>query len=287
MMLAGSTRSEKGAAVTVAVTSGKGGVGKTSVAVNLAVSLARLGPRVALVDADLGLGSVDVALGLAPTHHLGHVLDGEREVEDVMLEGPAGVRIVPASSGLRDLTTLSARQWQRLGRALEAVARSVDVIVIDTAPGISENVVDLLGRADRVVIVTSREPTAIVDAYAVIKVLTRSEAAAEVGVLVNGAEDRSEASLVFTQLRVAASRFLQRRVCDYGFVPDDPAVREALLAQQCLVDFSPQSPASRCFRLLAARLGRPMPTGGPGFRFVPLGAGVAAAACVQEVPRCA
>ena len=286
MMLAGTTRSEEGRAVTIAVTSGKGGVGKTSVAVNLAVSLARLGPRVALVDADLGLGSVDVALGLAPSHHLGHVLNGDREVDEVMLDGPAGVRIVPASSGLRELTALSPRQWQRLGQALDAVARSVDVMVIDTAPGLSETVVDLLGRADRVAIVTSREPTAIVDAYAVIKVLTRSEAAAEIGVLVNGADDRSEASLVFTQLRVAASRFLQRRVCDYGFVPDDPAAREAVLAQQCLVDFSPQSPASRCFRLLAARLGRPIPTGGPGLQVVPVAAG-ADAACAEEVPRCA
>jgi flagellar biosynthesis protein FlhG len=286
MTLDGARPADDSRAVTIAVTGGKGGVGKTSVSINLAVALSRLGSRVALVDADLGLGSVDVVLGLAPVLHLGHVLAGDHEVEDVMLPGPAGIRILPASSGLRELTALSARQWQRLGQALDTVTRSVDVMVIDTAPGISENVVDLLVRSDRIVVVTSREPAAIVDAYAVIKVLTRCEAAGEIGVLVNGASDSSDASLVFAQLRVAASRFLQRRVCDYGFVAEDPALREAVLAQRSIVDVSPHSPASRCFRLLAARLGRSCPTDGPGFRTHPM-AVFFEGACSGEVPRCA
>jgi flagellar biosynthesis protein FlhG len=274
-------------AVTIAVTSGKGGVGKTSVVINLAVALARLRNRVAILDADFGLGNVDVLLGLAPPSHLGHLLAGEKEIEDIIVEGPLGVQIIPASSGLRDLAALRLDQWVRLNESLERVCRKVDYLLVDTAAGVSDNVVHLLVGAQRVIVVTSLEPSAMVDAYAMIKILTTSAAGKEIAILVNGARDAEEGELVYRQLDVAATRFLKRGLRYYGHVPFDPAVRESILVQRPIVDHRPQSPASRCFRVLASRIaglgpgdGRGLQLVAPGPRTVPGGGG-------GEVQRCA
>jgi flagellar biosynthesis protein FlhG len=275
------------AAATIAVTSGKGGVGKTSVVVNLAVALARMRNRVGILDADFGLGNVDVLLGLAPEGHLGHVLAGERDIEDILVRGPMGVQIIPASSGLRELTALTEPQWQRLAAGLERVCRQLDFLLIDTAAGVSDNVVELLRSAQRVLVVTSLDPSAMVDAYAMVKVLTATDPGKEIAVLVNGARDGSEAELVFRQLDLATSRFLQRDLRYYGFVPFDPAVREAVLVQRPIVDHRPQSPASRCFRMLATKIAGLAPIGGPGFRLVPPGTRPPAKRAGAEVQRCA
>jgi flagellar biosynthesis protein FlhG len=281
------TGSEARAAATIAVTSGKGGVGKTSVVVNLAVALARLRNRVGILDADFGLGNVDVLLGLAPENHLGHLLTGEKDIEDIIVRGPMGVQIVPASSGLRELTALTEAQWLRLAQGLERVCRQLDFLLIDTAAGVSDNVVELLLSAQRVLIVTSLEPSAMVDAYAMVKVLTTAEPAKEIGVLVNGARDADEAELVHRQLDLATSRFLQRGLRYYGYVPFDPAVREAVLVQRPIVDHRPQSPASRCFRVLASKIAALSPVGGPGLRLVPPGTRPPANGTGAEVQRCA
>lgn len=262
------TRSRRDGVVTMAITSGKGGVGKTSVTVNLAVALARLGNRVAILDADFGLGNVDVLLDLAPPSHLGHLLTGERTIRDIMVPGPLGVQIIPASSGLRELTALTPSQWDRLNEGLGSISSDLDFLLIDTAAGISDNVIDLLITSERVLLVTSLEPTAVVDAYAMIKILTMADSRKEIGLLVNGARDSSEADLVFRQLDVAATRFLQRRLRYYGFVAFDPSVREAVLMQRPIVDHQPQAPASRCFRILASRVAGLTPLGGPGLRLV-------------------
>jgi flagellar biosynthesis protein FlhG len=255
--------------VTLSITSGKGGVGKTNVVVNLAVALARLRHRVVVLDADFGLGNVDVLLGLAPASHLGHVLAGDKTMREVIVEGPEGIHIIPASSGLRELTVLSDTHWHRLETGLRALAQDYDFLLVDTAAGIADNVIDLLATTDRVLIVTSPEPTAVVDAYAVIKVLTANGVQTELGVLVNDAHDADEASTVFRQLQVAAERFLNRRVHSYGFVAHDPAVRDAVCLQQPVVYQHPQSPASLCFRLLATRVAGLRPLGAPGLKPVP------------------
>jgi flagellar biosynthesis protein FlhG len=277
----------QGRAVTIAVTSGKGGVGKTSVVVNLAVALARLRNRVGILDADFGLGNVDVLLGLAPACHMGHMLAGEKEIEDIIVPGPLGVQIIPASSGLQNLAALSERQWFRLADGLQRVCRNLDYLLIDTAAGVSDNVVQLLLGAERVIVVTSLEPSAMVDAYAVIKIITTADAKKEIAVLVNGARDADEGELVYRQLDVAATRFLQRGLRYYGHVPFDPAVREAVLMQRPIVDFRPQSPASRCFRVLASRIASLGPGGGTGLRLVPPGWAAPAGGSEMEVQRCA
>jgi flagellar biosynthesis protein FlhG len=273
--------------VTLAVTSGKGGVGKTSVVVNVAVALARLRNRVAVVDADFGLGNVDVLLGLAPPAHLGHVLTGERALRDVVIEGPHGVRVVPAGSGIQELTALTSRQWGRLVTGLADLEADMDFVLIDTGAGISSNVIDVLGCAPRVLVVTSLEPAAVVDAYALIKVLTTTAREKEIGVLVNGITEAEEAEMVFTQLDVAAGTFLGRRLTSFGFVPHDPAVREAVLGQSAVVESAPSAPASRAFRQLATRLAALAPLGGPGLRLVPRLGGSPTTFATTEATQCA
>ena len=238
----------------IAITSGKGGVGKTNVVINLASALARRGFKVGILDADFGLGNIDVMLGLSPQWHLGHALAGERTLAEIIVEGPLGIRIVPASSGVRALTALTPPQWARLAEVIGEVSADLDYLLIDTAAGISDNVVDLVTTADRAIVVTSFDPAAIVDAYAVIKVITAARTRTEVGVVVSIARDADEANLVFRQLDMASTKFLNRGLQYYGAIVSDASVRDAVLAQRPVVDHVPQARASRCFRILASKL---------------------------------
>lgn len=283
-------------ATIVAVTSGKGGVGKTNVTVNVALSLARLGYRVGIIDADFGLGNVDVMLGLTPQCHIGHLLLGEKTLADIVITGPLGIQVIPASSGLQSLTAMTTSQRAKLHATLDEFRARLDFLLIDTAAGISDNVVETLRLAERVALVTSLEPSSVVDAYATAKVLTQTAPATEIGVVVNAVRDGDEAGLAFKQLDVAASRFLGRRLRYYGFVAEDRAVRDSVLVQRAVVDHLPQAVASRCFRILASRLAGL--GGGPrGLRLavgatVPTSSGSEQAAAGSrqrstEVPQCA
>ena len=246
--------------VTIAITSGKGGVGKTSVAINLAVALAGLGQRVGLLDADLGLGNVDVMLGLAPGAHVGAVLAGERTVADIAINGPAGIRVIPAGSGIRAMTSLTAAHKQRLFDVVESARRESDFLLVDTAPGIWDNVLDLAERSDKVVVVTSHEPTAVVDAYAMVKLLSATAPAREIGIVVNSVPSTPAGQSVFAQLDTAAKRFLKRSLKLYGCIVHDPKVGGAAIEQVPVVTQSPNSPASLCFRRLALRVASWTPT---------------------------
>jgi flagellar biosynthesis protein FlhG len=269
-------------ATVIAVASGKGGVGKTNVAVNLSVALARLGHRVGLVDADFGLGNVDVLLGLAPERHIGQLLTGEASLDDLMVSGPAGVQIVPASSGMRELTTFTMAQRAILADAFTRLRGRFDFLLIDTAAGISDTVIDSILLADRAAVVTSVEPAAIVDAYATVKVLTTVSPATEVGIVVNRVRTAEDASAAFKQLEMAALRFLRRSLKFYGFITEDALLRESVLVQRPVVEDAPQSDASRCFRLLAARVAALAPVAGAAVK-TPF-ARTAVTAAVATVP---
>jgi flagellar biosynthesis protein FlhG len=194
------------------------------------------------------------------------VLTGEKNIADITIQGPLGVKIIPAGSGVRELTALNAVQWRRFHKIIQAVSADLDFLLIDTAAGVSDNVVDLLQLAERVLVVTSYDPAAIVDAYAMIKILTTTGGKKDIGVVVNAARDAAEAGLVFRQIDIAATKFLDRSLRFDGYIVSDPGVREAVLGQRPIVEHLPQSPASRCFRILASRLAGFTPDGGASRR---------------------
>jgi flagellar biosynthesis protein FlhG len=265
----------------IAVASGKGGVGKSNMSANLAVALGRAGTRVWLLDADLGLANVDVLFGLTPTLSLRDVLHDHRALADVVLEGPAGVRIIPAASGVEELTALGHGDRLRLLHELDEIAADVDVLLVDTAAGISSNVLFFAAAVADVLIVITPEPTSLTDAYALMKVLAARHGRREFLVAVNMVTGPADAEAAFARLARVAERFLRVRVEYQGYVPYDDAVPRAVRTQHPVVLAAPQSPASLAFVQLARRLlarPAPVPTGGLQFFFRQLlGAGRAEA----------
>jgi flagellar biosynthesis protein FlhG len=245
-------RSTRSSAWRLAVTSGKGGVGKTSVTVHLAATLAEQGVRVGVVDADLALGNVDVLLGLSPRWHLGHVIAGERTVSDILIEGPQGVLVAPAGSGVRSMTALDAEQWTRLSAALDDLASRVDILLVDTATGIGDTVLDMIALSDAVLVVTTLDPAALVDAYALVKLVHAADSATEIGVLVNHTRTATDADVAFRQLSLVAERFLGRSLRDAGALTSDPEVAAA--AHGMRVINAGRGGARRGFQELARKL---------------------------------
>jgi flagellar biosynthesis protein FlhG len=248
----------------VAVTSGKGGVGKTNTTVNLALALTSLGHRVAVIDADFGLGNLDVMLGLTPGAHVGDVLSGEHSWRDVAISGPNGIQVIPAGSGIRALTSFTPAYWRRLAELIVSVSKAFDFLLIDTAPGIGDNVLELMRLADRVLVVTTCEPTSVVDAYAMTKLLSGIHGAdrtRDLGIVVNGARTQSDAQAVFRQLDAAARQFLNRTLKYCGCIVHDPHVADAVIDQRPLMTTRPASPASLGVRRLAMHVASWRPDG--------------------------
>ena len=235
----------------IAVTSGKGGVGKTNVVANLAVSLSELGKKVVVLDADFGLANIDVLLGLTPRFHLGHVLFGNKTLTEIMVQGPKGIRIIPASSGLQRLSELTQAQRDQLVESFADLDTDTDYFLVDTAAGISTNVIHFLMAAHEVIVVRAPEPTDIVDAYATIKIILAADPEKQVRVLINSVQNESEAREVFTQINTVVKRFLNCEVSFFGHVERDGHVRRAVRSQVLVTHLFPNAPASRCFRNLA------------------------------------
>ncbi len=242
------------AARVLAITSGKGGVGKTNVVAGLAQALAQQGQRVVVMDADFGLANLDILLGLAPKYTLEHVLRGEKVLEEILLESAYGVRIIPASSGIQELTRLDTVSELRLVQGLQRVAETADWLLIDTAAGIHDSVLKLLMAAQEVVLVTTPEPTSLVDAYAMVKVLHLRDAAKPLWLLVNNGQSLEEAQETVEQLQAATERFLGKQIRVLGMIPADPHVLQAVRQQKGVVDLFPRSPAAQTFQALAGHL---------------------------------
>ncbi len=238
----------------IAVSSGKGGVGKTNVVANLAVALAQSGKRVVVLDADLGLGNLDVLLGLVPRYTIEHVLSGLCPLHEICLKGPAGIQVLPASSGVPHLTSLTESQQIMLQEQLEQLAAETDVLLIDTGAGIAPNVTFFASAADDTVVVVTPEPTSLTDAYALIKVLTRQYRERRFKVLVNQAKSRQEAGDVFKKLDRAVDRFLHVAVEYVGWIPQDDYVSLAVVKQKAVCDLFPGSPSARAFSSLAGQV---------------------------------
>ncbi len=229
---------------TLAVASGKGGVGKTNVVVNLAVAASKLGKKVIILDADLGLSNVDVLLQLAPRYNIQHVLSGEKSLADIMADGPHGIKILPASSGVQELTSLDEFQRLKIMEEFDAYTGNFDLLIIDTAAGISDNVAFFCVAAQETVIVTSPEPTALTDAYALIKVLFTRYQEREFSIMVNSVKSPEEAFEVFKRLVMVTGKFLNVSLNYLGYIPFDGSIRKAVRAQRPFIDMFPSSDAA-------------------------------------------
>ncbi len=238
----------------VAVSSGKGGVGKTTVVVNLALALAQAGQRVALIDADLGTANVDVMLKIDPLFNLSHVISGDKDLQEIMVEGPYGLHVVPGGSGLQELANLNEWQFGRLLTSLAELEKSHDLLLIDTGAGLSKNVTNFFLAADEVVVVTNPEPPATLDAYGLLKVASEQGRKHGIHLVVNRAESPSEAGMVAQKFIETAQKFLDLRVNYLGHVPTDPTVLQAIKKQQPLLVHFPQSVAASSVRRIAQAL---------------------------------
>ncbi|MFO0698032.1 MAG: MinD/ParA family protein [Nitrospira sp.] len=238
----------------IAVSSGKGGVGKTNVVANVGMALTKLGKRVLILDADLGLGNLDVLLGLVPRHTIADVLAGTHTFSEIVLKGPGDVHVLPASSGVPHLTTLTESQQLIIQDQLAQFAGGMDVLLIDTGAGISTSVTFFASSADETLIVVSPEPTSLTDAYALIKVLARQYRERRFKILVNRAKSPREAAEVFGKLDVAADRFLHVVLELVGMIPDDDYVPMAVMQQKAVLELFPEAPASDAFKKLAGQI---------------------------------
>ena len=253
-------QSSKNPIQVVAVTGGKGGVGKTNVSVNLGVAMSQLGRRVTLLDADLGLANVDVLLGLKPRRNLKDVLDGSCSLRDVLVEGPKGMRVVPAASGLQEMVQLGPHEHAGLIGAFSEIAHQMDVLIIDTAAGISNEVVSFLCAAQEVLLVVCNEPTSITDAYALIKVLNQRYGLERVRVVANMVRSDEDGDAVYAKLLNVTDRFLDISLLYAGSIHYDDHLKRAVQKQRSVVELYPTSQVSRDFVRLAGLVdGWPIP----------------------------
>lgn len=240
----------------IAVTGGKGGVGKTCVAVNLAAALAAQDKRVLLLDGDLGLANADVQLGLMPRFTLEHVLDGRCTLEEAVVDTPAGFRLIPAASGVARMAGLSTAEHLGLVQAFSHLTLGLDVLIVDTAAGIADGVRQLCQAAQHVLVVVNDEPASLTDAYALIKVLHRSHGMRHFHILANRSVGVGSGEVLFRKIERVASRFLDVVLEYAGEIPDDTFVRSAIRIQRCVVSAYPSSSAGRAFARLAGRTSR-------------------------------
>ena len=238
----------------IAVASGKGGVGKTNVSVNLATAMAMSGKEVMLMDADLGLANVDVMIGLNPEYDLQHVISGEKQIDDIIIKGPAGIHVVPASSGVSRMADLTATEHASLITAFSELKQTLDVLIVDTAAGIADTVVSFSKACQEVVVVVCDEPTSITDAYALIKVLRTQHDIKRFQILANMVVDQAQGLQLYDKLLTTTDRFLDVGLGYLGAVPFDEQLRRAVQLQKPVVQAYPRSKAAKAFIDIAGKI---------------------------------
>ncbi len=249
----GLRRMKKQMVKVIAVTGGKGGVGKTNVTLNLAMAMAQMGKRVLVLDADLGLANCDVMLGLRVEKNLSHVLSGEVELDDILIEGPFGIKIVPATSGTQSMTELTPAEHAGLIRAFSELKTPFDVMLVDTAAGISDMVLSFSRASQDVLVVVCDEPSSITDAYALMKILSREHAVQKFKIVANMVRSLREGQELFAKLSRVTDRFLDVTLELVATIPFDENVRKAARKQKAFVDAFPKTPASLAVKTLATR----------------------------------
>ena len=237
----------------IAVTSGKGGVGKSNVTVNLAVTLAQSGDKVMVMDADMGLANIDVLLGLSPGQNLSHVINGECTLEETIVEGPSGIKIVPASSGIAMMSDLTPAQNAGVIRSFSELTEPVDILLIDTAAGLSDSVVSYTRAAREVIVVVCDEPASITDAYAMVKVMNRDYGVERFHVLANQAHGAQQGRELYNKLARVSQKFLDVTLDFLGSVPYDDCLKKAVQKQKAVVEAFPRSPSAMAFKQIAKK----------------------------------
>ncbi len=237
----------------IAVTGGKGGVGKTNVTLNTAISLAQQGKRVMVLDADLGLANVDVLLGLRVEKNLSHVLSGECTLDEVLVEGPYGIKIAPASSGSQSMTELTATEHAGLIRAFSELQSQIDILIVDTAAGISDMVLSFSKASQDIIMVVCDEPTSLTDAYALIKILNKEHGIFRFKIVANMVRSIREGDELFSKLSKVTDRFLDVALELVAVIPFDENVRKSVRKQKAIVEAFPTSPAAIAIKRLAKR----------------------------------
>jgi len=251
--LATRKRGRKGIRI-IAVSSGKGGVGKTNICANLAVALTQMNKKTVIVDADMGLANIDVLLRLHPKFNLEHLINGEKSIKEIIIEGPAGIKIVPSASGNQSLTELDSEQRSKFIQGFAEFEDNVDFLLIDTAAGISKNVTDFIVAAGEVIVVATPEPTSFTDAYALIKTMEHISKKVKFSLLVNMAESVEQAQQIEEKFILVTERFLTVKVEKLGFILKDPAVTNAVRKQVSFVLNNTKCKASTCIKVLANKL---------------------------------
>lgn len=238
----------------ITVSGGKGGVGKSNLTVNLAMSLAKRGQKVLIMDADLGLANIDIMLGLRVEKNLSHLVKGECTLDEIIIEGPSGVKIIPASSGTKEMAQLSEMEHVGLIRAFSDLSDDIDTLIVDTAAGIADNVISFAQASQDLLIVVCDEPTSITDAYALIKILSQEHDLFRFRVVANMVRSPSEGQNLYNKLTRVTDQFLDVALDYVGCIPFDENVRKAVRKQQALVNLYPSSPASIAVDKLAEKV---------------------------------
>ena len=231
----------------IAVASGKGGVGKTNVAVNLGLALRKRNLRVLLIDADLGTANIDVLLGLTPNFHLGHFLSGERELNEIIIDGPGGLNILPGTSGLEEFLDISRRQVERLRFLSFQLESSYDIILVDISAGVHSNNINFISICDEVIVVLVPEPTAIMDAYSLVKILHNHQYSGKINLLINQLNSRQEGKGILERMSKVIRDYLGIQAEIVGYIPFDNNLRQAVKKQKALLDLYPGSKAGQAF----------------------------------------
>jgi len=242
----------------IAVTSGKGGVGKTNVVGNLAIAMSRLGKRVLILDGDLGLANIDILFGIRSTYNIQHVINGQKKLKEIIVKGPEKTLVIPGGSGLQGLANLTQGQRIQLLREFESLNNKIDIFLIDTGAGISKNITYFNMAAQERIVISTPEPTSITDAYALIKVMYKHHGTTSFKLLVNMAANKKEAVSVYNNLETNLSRFLKNIMLEYiGFIPKDEHISKSVRKQQPVVVSYPKSLSGKSFVTLAQNLINP------------------------------
>jgi len=233
----------------LAVTGGKGGVGKTNFALNLAIAMTNLNRRVILMDADMGLANVDIILGLIPKYNLSHVVRGIKKMDEIIMDGPSGLKIIPGGSGVQELANISETEIENVINEMGSLEGEADFLIIDTGAGISNSVIGFLAAADDIIVLTTPEPTAMADAYGLIKTAFLNDVSSNINLVVNRVANEQEGRKAAERLQSVVSKFLGRDINYLGWVTDDEMVTKAVRRQEIFINYHDSRAARDIYRI--------------------------------------